>query len=107
MEHRVKKHLCRVYALSLDDVGELFEIGRETVLESLERLERAIAERDLAEAREVGHMLKGTLFNMGLDEVAEMAKELEAKGKNGDMADTAAIFAAVRRTLNEFARTDE
>lgn len=105
MEHRVKNHLCHVYALGLDEVGELFEIGRDTVLDSLGRLERAIARSDLTEAREVGHMLKGTLYNMGLDDVAEMAKALEAKAKNGDMLETATIFEAVRQQLSEFVRT--
>lgn len=104
MEHRVKSHLCRVYGLGLDDVGELFEIGRDTVLDSLGRLERAIIGHDLAEAREVGHMLKGTLYNMGLDDIAELARELEAKAKNGVVMDTEVLFKSIQYKLGELAR---
>jgi HPt (histidine-containing phosphotransfer) domain-containing protein len=104
MENRVKKHLCRVYSLSMDEVADLVEIGRDTVFESLGRLDRAFEDRDAGEVREIGHMLKGTLYNMGLDDVAELAKSLENEAKNGDLARAGAFFAEVRRELRGLER---
>ncbi len=83
----------------MDEVGDLVEIGRDTVFESLGRLERAFEARDVGEVREVGHMLKGTLYNMGLEDVADLAKSLEMEAKKGDLAKAGAFFADVRREL--------
>lgn len=104
MENRVKQHLSRVYALSADEVGELFEVGRDTVLEAMDCLERAIAARDALNAREMGHMLKGTLYNMGLEDLAEEARALEIEAKDGSMAEVERIFVSVSGQLRGFAK---
>lgn len=83
----------------MDEVGELVEIGRDTVFESLGRLERAFEARDAGEVREIGHMLKGTLYNMGLEDVADKAKCLEDEAKKGALARAGVLFEELRREL--------
>jgi hypothetical protein len=99
MEQRVKEHLCRVYGLGLSDVRELFEIGCQTVLDTLTRLEKAQACVDMHEVGEASHMLKGTLFNMGLIELGEMARNLEVAGKGACHEEAAQILARLGHAL--------
>ncbi len=99
MEQRVKNHLCRVYGLGMADVDELYDLGRHTVASTLNRLQEAFARSDAREAADAGHMLKGALFNMGLAEFGEMAKELELAGKAGRMQDARTIYAGLLAAL--------
>lgn len=99
MQRRIKEHLCTVYGLGMDDVQELFEIGCQTVLDTLERLEKAQACADMHEVGEAGHMLKGTLFNMGLIELGEMARDLELAAKGSRRDETAEVLARLVRAL--------
>lgn len=99
MEQRVKGHLCRVYGLDMGDVQELFEIGCQTVLDTLARLHKAQACADMHEVGEASHMLKGTLFNMGLIELGEMARNLELAGKGACHDEAAKILAGLGHAL--------
>lgn len=99
MEQRVKGHLCRVYGLGLVDVQELFEIGCQTVVDTLARLRKAEACADMLEVGEASHMLKGTLFNMGLTELGEMARNLELAGKGACHDEAAKILAELDQAL--------
>jgi len=102
MEQRVKKHLCRVYGLGMADVDELYELGCHTVASTLSRLKDAFSRSDAQEIADAGHMLKGALFNMGLAEFGEMAKELELAGKAGCVQDARTIFAGLLAALENF-----
>lgn len=102
MEQRVKEHLCLVYGLGLDDVEELYELGRQTVRDTVRRLGDALAQGDAQEAADAGHMLKGALFNMGLSELAEQARSLELAGKSGRLEEARLIYAALCPVLGRF-----
>ena len=83
MEAMVKKHLASVYGMDLNDVEELFVLGRQTIVNALGWLERAKVLADMNEMVEAAHMLKGALFNMGLSQLGEDAKLLEMAAKQG------------------------
>jgi HPt (histidine-containing phosphotransfer) domain-containing protein len=102
MEQRVKEHLCHVYGLGLDDVEELYELGRQTVRDTLCRLSDALARSDAQEVADAGHMLKGALFNMGLAELAEQAKALELAGKSGQLEEARLIHGSLGPVLSLF-----
>jgi HPt (histidine-containing phosphotransfer) domain-containing protein len=102
MEQRVKEHLCQVYGLGMDDVEELYELGRQTVTSVLGRLEEAFLRADAQEVADAGHMLKGALFNMGLAELAEQARELELTGKAGRLEEARLIYAKLCPALSLF-----
>jgi HPt (histidine-containing phosphotransfer) domain-containing protein len=103
MEQRVREHLCRVYGLGMDDVRELYEIGCQTVLETLARLEKAQACADMHELGEASHMLKGTLFNMGLTELGELARNLELAAKGARRDEAAVVLTRLGQALAPFA----
>jgi len=102
LEQRVREHLCRVYGLGMEDVQELFEIGHGTVEDTLLRLDEAFARSDMEELADASHMLKGTLFNMGLTELGEMARALELAGKKGDVAEAQSLYPGLRKILGTF-----
>lgn len=99
LEQRVREHLCRVYGLGINDVQELFELGRDTVMDTLRRLDEAHAGADWAGTADAAHMLKGTLFNMGLTELGESAKALEFAAKDGRVEDIRILLPELRRAL--------
>lgn len=104
LEQRVREHLCQVYGLGMDDVQELFEIGRDTVDETLCRLDEALAGADWSGTADAAHMLKGTLFNMGLTELGESAKALELAAKDGREDDVRTLYPELRRALEPLRR---
>ncbi|PKN41514.1 MAG: hypothetical protein CVU60_10880 [Deltaproteobacteria bacterium HGW-Deltaproteobacteria-18] len=102
MKQRVKEHLCRVYGLGMDDIDELYGLGCQTVVVTLGRLEAAFSLCDEQEIADVGHMLKGALFNMGLVELAEMARDLELAGRDGRMEEARDVYERLRPALEFF-----
>lgn len=102
MEQRVKEHLCRVYGLGMSDVEELYELGRQTVRDTLYRLTDAFERSDAQEVADAGHMLKGALFNMGLAELAEQARALELAGKSGRLGEARTVYAVLCPDLSRF-----
>jgi len=101
LEQRIKEHLCRVYGLGQGDVAELYEIGRHTTGETMARLELARRRADAAELAEAAHMLKGTLFNMGLTELGEVARSMELAARDSRLDETSACFSRLERDLAE------
>lgn len=101
-ERKVKEHLCRVCGLGMDDVEELYALGRQTILDTRERLDAAFSRADAGEAADAGHMLKGSLLNMGLEEPGATAKLLELAAKAGRMDEARALYEALRPLLARF-----
>lgn len=102
MKQRVKEHLCRVYGLGMDDIDELYELGLQTVTDTMSRLDAAFSGCDEQEIADAGHMLKGALFNMGLVELAELARALELAGKDGRMEEARDVYETLRPALEFF-----
>jgi len=102
MEQRVKKHLCQVYGLGMADVDELYGLACRTVASTRARLEDAFSRSDVQEIADAGHMLKGALFNMGLDELGEAARALELAGKAGCMEEARTIYSRILPSLESF-----
>ena len=102
LEQKVLEHLCQVYGLGLDEVRELFAIGRDTVGQTLRRLEGALGREDWPGMAEGAHMLKGTLYNMGLTEMGGVAKNLELACKQGRADEARGLFAGLALSLEGF-----
>ena len=102
IDRKVKEHLCRVCGLGMDDVEELYALGRQTILDTRGRLDAAFSRGDAAEAADAGHMLKGALFNMGLQEPGASAKSIELAAKAGRMDEARALYEALRPLLTRF-----
>jgi HPt (histidine-containing phosphotransfer) domain-containing protein len=102
LEQRVKNHLCQVYELDLEGVQELYEIGHDTVTATVRRMHAAFSGGDLQDLGDAGHMLKGTLFNMGLTEEGELARSLELACREGRADEVRGLFGRLKEVLAGF-----
>lgn len=102
LEQKVLEHLCQVYGLGPDEVRELFAIGRDTVGQTLDRLEEALGREDWPGMADGAHMLKGTLSNMGLTDLGDVARNLELACKQGRADEARGLFAGLSLSLGVF-----
>lgn len=102
LEQRVREHLRQVYELDQEGVQELYEIGHATVTEALERMRAAFSGGNLQELGDAGHMLKGTLFNMGLSEEGGLARSLELACREGRSDEIRGLFEGLQDALESF-----
>ncbi|OEU70058.1 MAG: hypothetical protein BA863_01635 [Desulfovibrio sp. S3730MH75] len=63
--------------LDVEDVEELFELYVETTTSDLAELRGAIEAKDEQLAHAKAHSIKGASGNLGLDEMYELAKEID------------------------------
>ena len=63
--------------LDVEDIQELFELYVETTTSDLAELKGAIEAKDTQLAHAKAHSIKGASGNLGLDEMYELAKEID------------------------------
>lgn len=102
IEQRVKEHLSRSCGFGVEDTQELYGLGCRTVLATRNRLGGAFLLLDMREMEEASHMLKGALFNMGLNELGEMARQMEQASKAGRIEEARAVFQEIDPVLDSF-----
>ncbi|MCD6139011.1 MAG: Hpt domain-containing protein [Deltaproteobacteria bacterium] len=71
--------------LEKDEFIELVELFLDVSASDLGKLQSAIDERDIQQAVEVAHSLKGASGNLGFDEISDMAKNVEANARQGSL----------------------
>ena len=67
--------------LDLKDFGEIFEIYIETTFSDLQELKAALRDGDAQRAHEKAHSIKGSSGNLGLDELYELAKQIDDRAR--------------------------
>ncbi len=80
---QVKHHVCEQFQLEEEKVEAMLPTFFTTLQEHVHELEEGLQANDPAAIGRVGHMLKGALLNLGLDDMAEIAHSLEMEGKAG------------------------
>lgn len=65
----------------LEDIEMLIEAFLEGAEESLVEIESAIEKNDFVEIAKAAHGIKGSALNLTLEDIAEVAKEIELAGK--------------------------
>ncbi len=92
-------------AISPDDGGEflreLVTIFLTDTPERIAELETAFKAGDAPTGTRAAHSVKGSASNFGAGQLAEVAKQIEALCKDGQIATTAPLIVALK---NEFAR---
>ncbi len=71
------KELAENLELDLEEFNEIFEIYMETTSSDLQELKAALRDGDAERAHEKSHSIKGSSGNMGLDELYEIAKQID------------------------------
>lgn len=67
--------------LDVEDVEELFELYVETTNSDLAELKGAVEVKDAQLAHAKAHSIKGASGNLGLDEIYELAKEIDNRAR--------------------------
>jgi len=84
---KVAAHLSETYQLEPDQVKQMVQISADSISETLGQAREVLAADDLAALSAAGHKVKGVLLGIGLEEAAELARQVELKGKAGETAD--------------------
>ena len=75
------KKLAENLELDLEDFNEIFEIYIETTSSDLQELKAALRNGDAQKAHEKTHSIKGASGNLGLDELYELAKQIDDRAR--------------------------
>ncbi len=71
------KKIAERLGLDVEDIRELLELYVETTSSDLAQLKGAIETKDAELAHAKAHSIKGASGNLGLDEMYELAKEID------------------------------
>lgn len=67
----------------LEDVEMLLEVFLEGAFESLDALKNALDQNDLDGVFRAAHSIKGSAANLTLNDISELAKEIELNAREG------------------------
>ncbi len=99
---RIKKYLKKQFSLSEEQVSGMMPDFIATLSKHMDNLENDLNSGDLIALGKSGHTMKGALVNLGLEEYAALAMEIEIAGKNGDSSvDFANIFLKLREVIDQ------
>jgi PAS domain S-box-containing protein len=100
-----KRRLAELRELQIpggpDVLAGIIEAFLKNATVRLPELQQALRQNHLEKVKELAHMLKGGSGTLGAVQMAELCKQLEAKGYAGDLSQTQALWQALAA---EFAR---
>ena len=97
---RLRNHFRTTYNLREEQIELMIQSSRKSMEKILSDAEAALqAEDPLVRLRNVGHSLKGLLLNMGEQQWAEMARELELSAKTGEQRDYLAFITVLSQGM--------
>lgn len=102
------KELAENLGLEEDEYLELIDLLVEVGTTDLDKLQSAIDDGNAEDAARAAHSLKGASDNLGLMEFSQIAKEIEEKGRSGQLEGTAEATQALRgqlKAIAEFSRS--
>jgi HPt (histidine-containing phosphotransfer) domain-containing protein len=82
-----------------DIVAQLTDLYLQELPARMVRLGQAIERGDASELAKAAHSLKGSSANMGARRVAQLCLDLENKGKTGELAGAADMFAQLEKEI--------
>ncbi len=94
------KELAEELGLEEEEYQELVELFIETSRPDLDQLQAAIDEGNAENAGNIAHSLKGAAASLGLEELAQIAKEIEQKARNNTLEGTAESAQALKKKLD-------
>ena len=98
---QITSYLASQFNLGEKQISEMLPSFISTLSGHMTNLEKAFASGDLEVVGRSGHTIKGAFLNLGLADCAEIALEIESKGKNGDRStDYARLIANLREKID-------
>lgn len=105
---QIQAYLCEKFHLPEDQVAEMLPKFMETLVSHMEKLHSATLSGDLERIGRAGHTMKGALLNLGLNDCADIAFDIERFGKEHDSSvDYAILVNELRAKLGELLAEDE
>jgi HPt (histidine-containing phosphotransfer) domain-containing protein len=103
----IKAHLERQFNFSPEQIEMMLPSFIETLAMHMKNLENALlAENRLIALGKTGHTLKGALLNLGMEECAQLAFQIEKNGKQGNAdVDYHGLIAAIREKMGHLIST--
>jgi HPt (histidine-containing phosphotransfer) domain-containing protein len=94
---QIKSYLSKQFSLGEEQVSAMLPSFISTLSGHMNNLEKAFAGGNLEVLGKSGHTIKGAFLNLGLTDCAEIALQIERKGKEGDLStDYARLVADLR-----------
>ena len=96
----IRTNIAEKYGLDPEDVQELYEAAQESFTEGLQELHNAVELSDFTQIKRGAHTFKGTLANMGLLDLAEVALGMELAAGEHNMEGVEAARTRLREELS-------
>ena len=85
--------------LDVDEFIELVELFLETGADDLSGLESAAADNDIQAVVERSHSIKGASGNLGLNDIFETAKDIEARARSNSLESIDSSISDIKQYL--------
>jgi HPt (histidine-containing phosphotransfer) domain-containing protein len=100
---RAKKTLFEQLGLEGEELNEFIQMAKSSLTENFTELDKAFTEGDIETLARRAHTIKGVLLNLGLEEEAAFAKEIELEAKGGaDKEKLGKMIEKLKETIGEF-----
>ncbi len=83
IKDQIRGHFADSFQLTENQVNSLIFSSAMTISENIESIEHALQQGNYTEVTKIAHTIKGTLLNLGLNELAGKALELESASRAG------------------------
>jgi len=93
--------------LDVEDIRELLELYVETTTSDLAQLKGAIETKDDELAHAKAHSIKGASGNLGLDEMYELAKEIDDRARVNSLDGLEKMVQVFQKKFNSFVKDFE
>ncbi len=80
-----------------ESLVDLIDTLMETTPELMHELSTGVDQRDAVAIREAAHALKSSSAQMGAQRFSDICKEMEEKGKNGDVDSAISLFPSLQQ----------
>jgi len=98
--HLVKQHLKTSYLLNDEKIESMIPIFANILRSHMTRLTELADDGNMEQLGKASHAVKGALLNMGLVDLAETARLIELRCKNGDpTADYRSMISQLHTTV--------
>ncbi len=99
---QMRSYLLEKFQLPDEQVDEMLPKFISMLVSHMNNIDKAVHEGDLIVIGKAAHTMKGALLNLGLHDCAEVARDLEEKGKSQDSSvDYPALAGNLRANLGE------
>ena len=99
--------LAERLGLDVEDIRELLELYVETTTSDLAQLKGAIETKDAELAHAKAHSIKGASGNLGLDEMYELAKEIDDRARVNSLDGLEKMVQVFQKKFNSFVKDFE